>query len=193
MKQFLATLIAVLIGGFLALLGYDHFIVQPREAAVARVDQPQAQAQVDLTGARTDAQQVAAEVEASVQRSVNGAREAMDTQAAEMERRALISEAVSRASMFRVSLVEFYFSNGRWPRNADEAGLPTPEEARGGAVRSVELGQGGSIVVMLDDRFAKGSKIVLRPRATSSHALEWDCEYRGDALLKQVLTHCKPG
>ena len=32
MTQFLLTLAAVLIGGFLALLGYDRFIVQPRQA-----------------------------------------------------------------------------------------------------------------------------------------------------------------
>ena len=36
MKQFLLTLAAVLVGGFLALLGYDRFVVQPREAAAAK-------------------------------------------------------------------------------------------------------------------------------------------------------------
>lgn len=208
MKQFVATLIAVLVGGFLALLGYDYVIVQPREqaaseAAAARIalagdshvqaSSEPATAMVDLTQARSDAQQVAAEVEASVQRSVAGAREAMDAQAEEIERRALVNDAVSRATMFRVSLVEFYLSNGRWPRDADEAGLPPPEDARGGAVRTVTLGERGAIVVTLDDRFAAGSRIVLRPKPTSAHAVEWDCEYRGDALLKQVLTRCKPG
>ena len=99
MKQFILTLVAALIGGFLALLGYDRFIVQPREAAAIKAKAP-ANAQVDLGRARTEAQQVAAEVEASVQRSVEGAREAMDAQAKEMDRRGLIVDAASRATMF---------------------------------------------------------------------------------------------
>ena len=35
MKQFLVTLIAVLVGGFLALLAYDRFIVQSRPGGAA--------------------------------------------------------------------------------------------------------------------------------------------------------------
>ena len=35
MKQFVVTLLAVLVGGFLALLAYDQFIVKPRAAVEA--------------------------------------------------------------------------------------------------------------------------------------------------------------
>ncbi len=196
MKQFVITLIAVLVGGFLALLGYDRFIVQPREAAAVNAEaaakvQTPADAQVDLTQARAQAQQVAAEVEASVQRSVQGARDTMDAQAKDMDRRGLAVEAASRATMFRVALTEYYQTNGGWPRDADEAGLPAPTEMRGGAVREITLGANGVVTVKLDERFPAGSTIVLRPTAnTAAGTVDWVCEVKGDGL-KQALPRCK--
>jgi hypothetical protein len=197
MKQFVLTLIAVLIGGFLALLGYDRFIVQPREAAATKAEAAaKAQTappnpQLDLGRARAEAQQVADEVEASVQRSVDGARQTMDAQAKLMDRRALIAEAASRATMFRVSLTEYYQSNGRWPRDADEAGLPAPTEMRGGAVREIRLGEQGVVTVKMDERFPEGSAIVLRPAANAASGMvDWTCEVKGDEL-KQSLPRCK--
>lgn len=198
MKQFVVTLAAVLIGGFLALLGYDHFVVKPREAAAMQAQagaastQQQAVPQLDLEQARTEAQQVAAEVEASVQRSVSGARDAMDAQAKEMDRRGLVLDAASRATMFRVALTEYYQTNGRWPRDADEAGLPSPGESRGGAVSGIVLGAEGVVTVKLDERFSPGSAIVLRPTANADTGMiEWGCKVRGEALLKQVMLRCK--
>ena len=197
MKQFFLTLAAVLIGGFLALLGYDHFVVKPRETAAAQADAAATakvppNPQVDLDQARTEAREVAAEVEASVQRSVEGAREAMDAQAKEMDRRGLVLDAASRATMFRVALTEYYQTNGRWPRDADEAGLPSPGESRGGAVSGIALGAEGVVTVKLDDRFSSGSAIMLRPTANPATGMvDWGCEVRGDALLKQAMPRCK--
>lgn len=197
MKQFVITLIAVLVGGFLALLCYDWFVVQPRNAAASNaesVEKPQTPpgAQVDLDQARADAQQVAAEVETSVQRSVDGARKAMDAQATDMDRRALVADAASRATMFRVSLTEYYQSNGRWPRDADEAGLPAPSEMRGGGAREITLGAQGIVTVTMDERFAAGSTIVLRPTANAATGMvEWACEVKGDRVLKQAMPRCK--
>ncbi len=204
MKQFILTLIAVLIGGFLALLGYDRFIVQPREAAAAKADASAkalaalatlANPQVDLAQARArasaEAQQVVDEVDASVQRSFDSARDAMDAQTKLMERRALIAEAASRATMFRVSLTEYYQSYGRWPRDADEAGLPAPTEMHGGAVREIRLGTQGVVTVAMDDRFPDGSAIVLRPAANAASGMvEWTCEVKGDEL-KQSMPRCE--
>ena len=197
MKQFLITLVAVLLGGFLALLGYDHFVVKPREAEATQTEasaraQQQTALQVDLEQARTEAQQVAAEVEASVQSSVEGARDAMDTQAKEMDRRGLVLDAASRATMFRVALSEYYQTNGRWPRDAGEAGLPSPGESRGGAVSGIALGAEGVVTVKLDERFSSGSAIVLRPTANAASGIvDWNCEVTGDALLKQTMPRCK--
>ncbi|MBL8261980.1 MAG: pilin [Xanthomonadaceae bacterium] len=196
MKQFLLTLAAVLVGGFLALLGYDRFVVQPRESAVAKpVDKATDAAPavpVDMGKARAEAREVAAEVEASVQRSVDNAREAMTAQASEMDRRSLISDAVQRVTMFRVGLTEFHMTNGRWPVDAEEAGLPPPADMRGGAVREVTLAEQGVVNVALDDRFGKGSAIVLRPTAnTVTGQIEWACEVKGDDEIRRALPRCK--
>ena len=197
MKQFILTLVAVLIGGFIALLGYDQFVVKPREAAAAKAEasalaEMQAKAQPDLRRARTEAKEVAAEVEASVQRSVDSARQTMDAQAAEMNQRGLVSDAVQRAAMFRAALAEYYLANGRWPTDADEAGLPSPSEMRGGAVRTVTIGAQGAVTIVLDERFGTGSVIVLKPDANAaSGIIDWNCEIKGDRALKQAMPRCK--
>ena len=185
MKQFITPLIAVLVGGLLALLAYDYFIVKPRVAAEVRTEQ------VDLGRARSEARQVADEVETSIQRSVESARTTMDTQAQEMERRALIPDAVQRVTMFRVALTEFYQSNGRWPQDVEEAGLPPPVDMRGGAVREVVLGKQGVVTVSLDSRFGSGSAIVLKPEAKASGIVEWACQVKGDAEIKRALPRCE--
>jgi Pilin (bacterial filament) len=198
MKQFLLTLVAVLIGGFLALLGYDRFVVKPREAAATTRAQAEAlvaahaTAQLDLGKARSEARAVAAEVEASVQRSVENARQTMDAQASEMNQRGLVADAVQRASMFRVALTEYYQTNGRWPTDADEAGLPSPSEMRGGAVRTVTLGAQGAVTIALDDRFGVGSVVILKPDVNAASGIvDWNCEVKGDAALKQAMPRCK--
>lgn len=197
MKQFVLTLVAVLVGGFLALLGYDQFVVKPREAEAARADAAERAATrvdvaPDLAQARGEAQSIAAEVEASLERSVEKARSGMDAQARDMDRRALLTDAVQRATMFRVSLTEYYQTNGRWPQDADEAGLPSPEEMRGGAVRTVTVGAQGVVIIALDDTFGAGSEIRLRPQVSDAAGMvDWRCEVKGDAALKQSLPRCQ--
>lgn len=190
MKQFLLTLAAVLIGGFLALLAYDRFIVQPRQVDTA--DDVAGAAQVDLGKARAEAREVAAEVEASVQRSVDSARETMAAQASEMDRRALIADAVQRVTMFRVALTEYHMTNARWPQDAEEAGLPPPADMRGGAVRAVTVGGQGVVTVALDERFGKDGAIILRPTANAATGqIEWACEVTGDDEIQRALPRCK--
>ncbi len=194
MKQFLITLAAVLIGGFLALLGYDHFVVKPREAAAAKAEAAARKAEtvpVDLTQAQKDARNVAAELESSVRRSVQSAEEALQAQAKTMDRASLARDAVSRATMFRVAMTEYYQTNGAWPRSAEDAGLPPPEDTRSPAVASIAIGEAGAVVVSLDRMLAENSKIVLRPEPkTAMGMVEWHCELKGDASLKTFLPRC---
>lgn len=194
MKQFLITLAAVLIGGFLALLGYDQFVVKPREAAAAKAEDAERKAEtvpVDLTQAQKDARNVAAELESSVQRSVQSAEEALQAQAKTMDRRSLAIDAVSRATMFRVAMTEYYQTNGAWPRTAEDAGLPPPEDTRSPAVASIAIGDAGAVVVTLDRALAENSRIVLRPEPKEAMGMvDWRCELKGDASLKAFLPRC---
>lgn len=193
MKQFLFTLAAVLIGGFLALLGYDRFIVQPRQAERSDIGtEATTAAQINLGKARAEAREVADEVEASVQRSVDNARATMTAQANEMDRRSLIADAVQRVTMFRVALTEYYLTNMRWPQDAEEAGLPPPADMHGGAVRAVTLGGQGVVTVALDERFGKDGAIILRPTANAATGqVEWACEVTGDDEIRRALPRCK--
>ncbi len=194
MKQFILTLVAVAIGGFLALLGYDRFVVAPREAAAAKAvpaarTPTQMQARPDPAHVHSEA---APDVEATAQRSADVADRGMDATTAQMDQRALVADAVQRVTMFRVALTEHYQTNGRWPRDADEAGLPLPDEMRGGAVRTVTIGAQGAITIALDDRFGAGSVVVLKPDVNAaSGVVDWNCEVKGDRALKQAMPRCK--
>lgn len=185
MKQFFVTLLAVLIGGFLALVVYDRFVVAPRETQARNTEV------VDLRKARTDAQRIATDVEASVQRSVDSAHQAMAVEANAMDERTAASDAVQRATMFRVALTEYYQANGRWPQDAEEVGLPPPEDVRGGAVRAVRVGRQGVVTVSLDARFGKDSMIVLHPAVNGAGMVDWTCTLQGNDALKRAMPRCK--
>lgn len=185
MKQFIVTLLAVLIGGFLALLAYDRFVVRPREIAPA-ASAPVPQAPTVEVPAPSVAVPLSSPAPADDAPAVSDAPAITDN-----ERAALVMDAVRRATMFRVALTEYHQTNGRWPRDADEAGLPAPEETRGGAVRAIELGPQGTVTVRLDHRFGSGGAILLKPDAQGATGAQgWRCEVRGDAALRKALPRC---
>jgi type IV pilus assembly protein PilA len=100
-------------------------------------------------------------------------------------------DAVRRATMYRVALTEYYQTTGRWPLDADEAGLPSPDEARGGAVRAVEIDRSGVVTVRLDGRFGRGGALVLRPAVNdATGTVDWRCEVQGGPDLKKTLPRC---
>ena len=192
MKQFVVTLLAVLVGGFLALLAYDRLVVRPRAAASAPVAPgPLATAPSAAPDAATP---TPTPTPASMPAPVAAAaadEAAAATPMSDNERAALVMDAVRRATMFRVALTEYHQTNGRWPRDADEAGLPVSEETRGGAVQGIELGPQGTVTVRLDRRFGRDGAIVLTPDAQgATGALDWRCEVRGDAALRKALPRC---
>jgi type IV pilus assembly protein PilA len=123
---------------------------------------------------------------------VDSARDAMRAQAEDLDRRALASDAVRRATMFRVALTEYFQTNGRWPRSVEDAGLPSPDEMRGPGVKSISLGERGAVIVLLDDALAANGKVVLRPNVnTATGIVDWSCELEGDANLKTLLPRCE--
>ena len=67
MKQVLLSLLGSLLGVGIALLAYDHFVLQPREANRLEVKA------IDLTQAAADARKITEGVDASVRRSVDSA------------------------------------------------------------------------------------------------------------------------
>lgn len=184
MKQFVVTLLAVLVGGFLALLAYDRLIVKPRAATGAP-------AAATASGAPEPASPSSPAPASSALPTPAGLPPLAETAISDNERAALIMDAVRRATMYRVALTEYYQTNGRWPQDADEAGLPSPEEARGGAVQAVELDRHGVVTVRLDGRFGRDGTLVLRPTANgATGTIDWRCEVRGGPELKKTLPRC---
>ena len=188
MKQFVVTLLAVLVGGFLALLAYDRFIVTPRGTASTPKTADAAPA-----GSSTATPSAPTPQAASVPPPTPTVDlpPLADIAISDSERAALVMDAVRRATMYRVALTEYYQTNGRWPLDADEAGLPSPDEARGGAVQAVELDRHGVVTVKLDGRFGRDGALVLRPAANDADGtIAWHCEVRGGPDLKKTLPRC---
>jgi len=189
MKQFTITLAAALLGVLVALLLYDYFVVQPR--ATAQAEAATKAAEVSLTKARAEADDIAANLNASIDRSVSGAREAMDAQATEQDKRRLAADALNRAAMFKVALSEYYMSTGKWPADAREAGLGPAESFAGGAVSRIDVGDNGAVIVTLNDTLAAGAKIRLQPNVNpQSGMINWRCSTEGADALRRYLPAC---
>ncbi len=188
MKPLAFSLLGSLFGVVLALVLYDRFIVQPREALRAEA------ATVNLSRAAEQAKKITDSVDASVKRSVDSARQAFEAQAADQDKRRMVAEAVAQTQMYKVALTESFMSNGQWPAKASEAGLPQSNSKAGGAVRDIAVGQRGTITVTFDGNFAEGALFQLVPQADSdTYQVRWQCRTSGDPDLKRYLPDCSQG
>ena len=188
MKPLALSLLGTLLGVVLALLLYDHFVVQPREAMRTEA------ASVDLSRAADHAKKITDSLDASVKRSVDSAQQAFDAQAADQNKRRMLAEAVAQTQMYKVALTESFMSNGQWPAKASEAGLPQNNTTAGGAIHDIAVGKGGVITVSFDDNFAEGALFQLVPQADSdTYQVRWQCKTSGDPDLKRYLPDCSQG
>jgi hypothetical protein len=185
MKQFVITFTAVLLAAALALFAYDYFIVKPRTALQSET------VQVNLDNARTQAQGIADNLDAAVTKTISNANDTMNTQAGEMQRRALAADAIARGSMFKTALAEYFMTNGQWPKTHDESGLAKPESYAGGAVKSISVGEKGSVIIALNEKIEAGAKIKLIPQANEqSYVINWTCSVEGSEALMHQLPSC---
>ena len=185
MKQFAITFLAVLLAAGLALLAYDFFIVKPRELAMAEA------AQVNLKDARSQAQNIADNLEHSVNQSISNANDKLNAQSDNMSKRGLANDALMRGSIFKTALAESFMTNGHWPKNNTETGLAQPESYAGGAVSSIAVSGKGSIVITLNDKLEAGAKIKLIPDVNpQSYVVNWRCTTEGSETLKHNLLAC---
>jgi len=185
MKQFSITFAAVLMATAIALFGYDYFIVKPRAASQAEL------AQIDLSKAKLEAQAIADNLDAAVNQTINHANDSMNAQTGEMQQRALAADALSRGSMFKTALTEYFMSNGQWPKNHGDSGLAAPESYSGGAVKSISVADEGIVIITLNEKFETGAKIKLIPEANAqSYVVEWHCTTEGSKALKRQLSVC---
>jgi hypothetical protein len=188
MKQLALSLFGTLLGLGLALVLYDHFVVQPRETKRAEA------AMVNLSQAAEDAKKITDSVDASVKHSVDSAKQAFEAQAADQNKRRMAAEAIAQTQMYKVALTESFMSNGKWPAKASDAGLQQNNDQAGGAIRRIVVGEHGIITVTFDGNFAEGALFQLVPQANSeTYQVRWQCRTSGDPDLKRYLPDCSEG
>jgi hypothetical protein len=183
MKNFAITFFAAVLGLLLALFVYDRLVLAPRIA--------EATAAPALGEARNEAKAISDELDASVKKTVEGAKQAMSDQASEADRRRLAMDALVRATGFKVAVTEYYMSNMAWPITAKDVGLEPPGTYAGGAVTSIALAGQGAIVVSINDVFSPASTIRMTPRANGSGMIDWRCSVEGSNELRRYLLACK--
>lgn len=188
MKPLMLSLLGTLFGVVLALLLYDRFIVQPREAMRAEA------AIVDLSRTAEQAKKITDSVDASIKQSVDSAQQAFEAQAADQNKRRMVAEAVAQTQVYKVALTESFMSNGQWPAKASDAGLPQNNSKAGGAIRDIAVGQRGTITVTFAGDFAEGALFQLVPHADpDTYQVRWQCRTSGDEDLKRYLPDCSQG
>ncbi|GAB3377572.1 pilin [Lysobacter fragariae] len=193
---FLIAFAGALLGSAVALGLYEHFVAAPRHAGIVAVlaataaPQPAA-AQVDLDRARSQAQQIASELDASVERSVRSSRDALDQQAQDQDKRRIAAEAASSAAMYRTAITEYYMTMGKWPVSNAGAGLPAAAASQGRYVQSIDVGGEGRVIVLLKPPFAAGSRLSFTPSAREDGQVQWDCRAEGDPDLPRYLSACR--
>jgi hypothetical protein len=188
MKRFALSMFGAFIGVGLALLLYDRFIVQPRETGRAQA------AAIDLSRAAVEAQRITDSVDSSVKQSIDSAKEAFETQAADQNKRRMASEAIAQTQLYKVALTESFMANGKWPARASEAGLQQNNTRTGGAIRNISVGERGTVTVTFDNHFGEGALLELIPDANpDTYQVNWRCRTSGDADLKRYLPHCSGG
>ncbi|HEY0662563.1 MAG TPA: pilin [Lysobacter sp.] len=186
MKRSDILLGVAVLGALAALLAYDRLVLEKRAAALA-VAMAKA-TEVNLSKAHAEADRITANLDASVDRSIADAREGMDALASEQDKRRLATEALGRASMFKVALAEYYLSMGKWPASTGEAGLGSPADYAGGAVDAIDVGAGGVITIALNASLVAGAKIRLAPDANPrTSIIDWRCHGEGPAELQRYL------
>jgi Pilin (bacterial filament) len=188
MKTALTVFFAALLGSAAALALYHVFWLQPQLRALGAATPPPT-----VAAPQAVAGQVVPTAASPAPTPLPLATQSTASPEDTASRIAAVRDAVRQATMFRVALTEYRNTQGRWPRNADEAGLPTPSETREGAVASIGIDAAGRVEVQLDSaRFAPGSRIVLRPlREDAQGANDWACEIAGDPVLSEALPKCR--
>ncbi|MEO6104784.1 MAG: pilin [Pseudoxanthomonas sp.] len=185
MKQLAMSLLGTLFGLGIALFIYDHFVVQPREAS--RIET----SSVEFSRAADQARNITDSMDASVQQSIDKAQQAFDAQAADQNKRRLATDALAQTQMYKVAITESYMTNGKWPAQASEAGLPGSNAKPGGSIRNIVVGELGTIIVSFDHNFADSARLQWIPQADAeSYQVRWQCRTSGDPDLTRYLPGC---
>lgn len=168
MRHTLITVIASFVGVIAALFAFYSY----RDAADARAR------------AAADTEQ---------QARLEQGRELRERTLVEERALAAIVTDISAASGARVAIAEFYMSSGRMPTTNSEAGLPEAKSYKGQSLVSLQISDGGAIVLTFDAASGvDGGTIEFMPDLTGieSMGMQWHCQTHDYAQIVRVLPSC---
>jgi hypothetical protein len=115
---------------------------------------------------------------------------------AESERQRVLRSDFQRAApAAKISISEYFISNGRWPAGNREAGLPEPDSYRGESLRGLNV-SGSRIVLTFDARSGiDGGTIILTGAPTPNLAMgiDWRCTSPNLPQIAAIFPACSFG
>ena len=153
MRHAAVTFVATLLGALVALFAFHIYEKHEAERAEAAID---AKLQAKVEQGRKLAEQTIAE-----QRAAQGIREALVV-----------------ASGAKASVSEFYLTTGQMPTGNAEVGLGEPDSYKGQSLLSMQVADGGKIVLAFDaDSGVEGGTVELTPDLAGheSMGVQWSC------------------
>jgi type IV pilus assembly protein PilA len=110
--------------------------------------------------------------------------------------KAQVAEGITLASGAKTAMAEFYASQGEWPADNDDAGLPDKADIVGKYVASVDVGSPvGAITVRFGPKAHKdidGKTLVFVAEPTDG-SLAWTCDTGSLRDKKYLPPECRPG
>ena len=90
--------------------------------------------------------------------------------------RSKISEGLSLAAGAKTSVIEYYQTQGNWPKDNNVAGLPTPDHIKGEFVQSVAI-EGNKVVVTFGTGAGEGltGHDLVMTAVDHSGSISWNC------------------
>lgn len=115
-------------------------------------------------------------------------------------KRTRVSEGLSLASGSKVSIVEYYHSEAKWPSNNEECGLEEASKIQGKSVKSVAIstdGNKGVITVTFNKKVLDDAELIMevndasKASGSTGTVYQWECKYKGKLKSNWVPTECR--
>lgn len=107
-------------------------------------------------------------------------------------KRTYVAEGMALSAGVKLAATEMFVTEGQWPVNNEEAGLPTPEVITGQGVNSISVLANGKIQISYNDKVQYGGYLILKGREATSHygSVSWHC-YETNLEAKVLPVNCR--
>ena len=105
--------------------------------------------------------------------------------------RTKVAEGLSLASGAKTSIMEYYLTQGHWPTNNGQAGLPDPDTIHGKFVKQVNI-ENNHVVITFGSEAGQdlNNKDLIMSANDNGGAIQWDCK-ANDIENKYLPPNCR--